>query len=224
MAREHGKRAVALVSGGLDSVVSLAVAARELEVRLVLFVDYGQRAREREREASMAAANFFGLPFREVALPWLGALAPEGMQAAVEADPTMALDTLGAVWVPNRNGVLLNVAAAYAESYDCGTVVTGFNREEAEDFPDNRAEYVERVNRGFELSTRNALRVTSFTQELDKAAIVELGLRLGVPFSVVWSCYHGRERMCGRCASCRRFKSAMEAVAGDKRPPVAFED
>jgi len=223
----QGKRAVALVSGGLDSVVSLAMATGEMDVRLVLFFDYGQRALERERNAVMGAVNYYDLPFQEVETRWLGRLAPEGMRqsppATDESEAQPALDTLDAVWVPNRNGVFLNIGAAYAESYDCDYVVTGFNREEAAEFPDNSAEYVSRVNVSLEMSTRNHVTVASFIQGLDKREILEMGHKLGAPLSVIWSCYHSGELMCGRCASCRRLKSAVEAVDEGLRPPVEFE-
>jgi 7-cyano-7-deazaguanine synthase len=214
------QRAVALVSGGLDSVVSMARALEELEVRLVLFMNYGQRAVERERGAVLGVVNYYNLPWREVDLEWLAELSPEGMKATA-VDP--ALDTLDAVWVPNRNGVFLNVAAAFAERYDCGTVVTGFNRDEAAEFPDNRAEYADRVSRALELSTRNGVSVVSFTQHLGKAEIVNLGARLRAPLSVIWSCYHARELMCGRCASCARLVEALSQVDAELRPPITFE-
>ena len=221
----RGKRAIALVSGGLDSVVSLARAHRLMEVRLVLFFDYSQRAIERERHAVLGVANFYDLPVREVDIRWLSRLSPAGMQRdRAPGLPRPALDTLDAVWIPNRNGVFLNVAAAYAESYGCDFVVTGFNQEEAEEFPDNSAEYVARVGAALELSTRNGVQVVSFTQDLAKTEILGLGAQLGAPMSVIWSCYHGGERMCGRCASCLRLKTAMAAVGSDDRPPLVFED
>jgi 7-cyano-7-deazaguanine synthase len=102
-------------------------------------------------------------------------------------------------------------------------VVTGFNRDEAEEFPDNRAEYAERVSSGLEMSTRNAVRVMSFTQDLSKNEIIELGARLRAPLSVIWSCYHAGELMCGRCASCKRLRQALKDVAADARPPITFE-
>ena len=217
----QGKRAVALVSGGLDSIVSLAQARAEMAVNVVLFFNYGQRALERERHAAMGAVNFYELPFREVDLGWLRDLSPEGMRGGDDSTP--ALDTLDAVWIPNRNGVFLNVAASFAESYRCEYIVTGFNREEAVEFPDNSDQYVTRVNSALELSTRSGVEVVSFTQDLSKPEIVELGVRLGAPLSVVWSCYHSREHMCGRCASCRRLKSALGRVSEEARPVIEFE-
>jgi 7-cyano-7-deazaguanine synthase len=217
------QRAVALVSGGLDSVVSLARAQTEMDVRLVLFADYGQRAAERERAAVLSVATFYGLPFREVDITWLRELSPEGMRSGTQRNTgEPELDSLDAVWIPNRNGVLLNVAAAFAENYRCEFVITGFNREEAVEFPDNRAEYVDRVNRGLELSTRGGVRVTSFTQDLEKNEIVALGVELRAPLSVIWSCYEGGDVMCGRCASCRRLKAAVASMPGGKMPPIQF--
>lgn len=222
----QGKCAVALVSGGLDSVVSLAQAAAVMDVRLVIFFDYGQRAVDRERNAVLGVVNYYDHPLREVRLDWLAPLVPEGMRrqepaAGPAAEPT--LDTLDDVWVPNRNGVFLNIGAAFAEAHGCDYVVTGFNREEAVEFPDNGAEYVSRVNGGLEISTRSCVRVLSFTQDLDKPRILELGVRLGAPLSVVWSCYHGRQHMCGRCASCKRLKTALLEIGDDTRPLLEFE-
>jgi 7-cyano-7-deazaguanine synthase len=197
-----------------------------MEVRLVIFFDYGQRALERERNAVFGAVNYYGFPLREVRLGWLDELVPAGMRRQrPAADPTTEprLDTPDAVWVPNRNGVFLNIGAAYAEAYGCDYVVTGFNREEAIEFPDNGEEYVSRVNGGLEISTRNRVRVVSFTQDLDKQRILELGVELRAPLSVVWSCYHDRQRMCGRCASCRRLKKALAGVDEKTRPRLDFE-
>ena len=221
-----GKRAVALVSGGLDSLVSLAKANAEMDVRLVLFFDYGQRALAAERAACQGIVDFYGCPWKIVDMRWLGTLAPEAMREATTppgVGEVPLLDTLDAVWIPNRNGAFLNIGAAYAEAYDCEFLVTGFNREEAVEFPDNSEDYVERVNAALELSTRNGVRAVSFTQHLDKKGIIELGHELRAPLSVVWSCYHSGERMCGRCASCARLKAALANVDADVRPPIEFE-
>ncbi len=215
-------RALALVSGGLDSVVALAAAREKYNVELLLFFDYGQRALEAERGAVTAVASYYGLPLREVSMRFLGELAPAGMRAG--APDEAPLDALDAVWVPNRNGVFLNVAAAFAERFDCGVVVCGFNREEAVEFPDNSGEYLRRATDAFALSTRNGVVVESATLDLDKPAIVRLGHALGAPLGVVWSCYRSGEKMCGRCASCRRLAAALEATPPDERPVIEFED
>lgn len=215
-------QSIALVSGGLDSLVSLARAHSERDVRAVMFIDYGQRARESERASSMSAANYYGLGFLEVDLRWLESLSPQGMRAS-RTEAADALSTLDEVWIPNRNGVFVNTAAAFAESYGCDTVVTGFNREEAAEFPDNSRDYVERVNASLALSTRNRVRVESFTIDLDKREIIRLGLELKAPLSIVWSCYQSGARMCGQCASCARLRGAIDSLPSGERPVIEFE-
>lgn len=202
-------------------MVSLARAVKERRVESVMFFDYGQRARASERVSSMSAASFYGLPFQDVDMRWLETLAPPGMQAGVDAPG--ALRSLDEVWIPNRNGVFVNVAAAYAERYGCDTIVTGFNREEAEEFPDNSREYVQRVNRALEMSTRNGVRVESFTIDLDKPDILRLGLELKAPLSIIWSCYRSGERMCGTCASCVRLRAALATLSASDRPKIEFD-
>ncbi len=226
MTSSKEERAVALVSGGLDSLVSLARALNELDVRLVLFLNYRQRALARERNAVLGIVNYYQVPFREVELPWLGSLAPEAMQGGtipegMGAEPE--LDRVEGVWIPNRNGVFLNVAAAYAESYRCTAVVTGFNREEAAEFPDNAIQFVECVNTCLRYSTLSRVRVVSFTQKLNKREILLRGSELRAPLSVIWSCYRGGKRMCGACASCRRLKNAVDSLPEDRRPILDFE-
>ena len=203
-------------------MVSLARAVAERDVRAVMFIDYGQRARESERVSSMSAANYYGLPFLDVDLRWLESLSPLGMRAS-RAGATDALSTLDEVWIPNRNGLFVNTAAAYAESYGCETVVTGFNREEAVEFPDNSRDYVDRVNAALALSTRNNVRVESFTIDLDKRAIIRLGIELKAPLSIVWSCYKSGARMCGQCASCARLRGAIDSLPLSERPVIEFE-
>lgn len=220
-------RSIALLSGGLDSIVSLARAVKERSVEAVMFFDYGQRAWESERVSAMSAANYYGLPFQDVDVRWLESLSPPGMQRSSATDrrdeKPDALQSLDDVWIPNRNGVFVNIAAAYAERAACDTIVTGFNREEAEEFPDNSADYVARVNHALELSTRNHVRVESFTIDLDKRAILRLGLELKAPLSIVWSCYRSGGRMCGRCASCRRLRGALESLPAADRPVIEFD-
>jgi 7-cyano-7-deazaguanine synthase len=220
------ERAVALVSGGLDSVVSLAQALNDLEVRLVLFFNYEQRALDRERNAVLGVVNYYQLPFREVDLSWLGSLAPEAMRRdgyTGEHGTESGLNDVEAVWIPNRNGVFLNAAAAYAESYRCRVVVTGFNKEEAAEFPDNSGRFVDRMNACLRLSTLSGVRIVSFTQRLNKREILLLGAKLRAPLSVIWSCYRGGELMCGTCASCGKLKSALRSLPEEKRPVLRFE-
>jgi len=215
--------AVVLASGGLDSTVALTLAQRDYEIRIVLFFDYGQRALESERASVLALANYFGLPFREVDITWLEDLAPKGMRVSVGDSESGPLNSVDDVWIPNRNGVFLNVAAGFAERYGCSAVVTGFNREEAAEFPDNSRAYVDRVNEALSYSTRGAVRVESPTIDLSKREIILKGIEARAPLSVIWSCYRSGPRMCGDCASCRRLRAALDAVPAEQRPVIEFE-
>jgi 7-cyano-7-deazaguanine synthase len=198
-----------------------------LVVRLVLFLDYGQRALVRERAAVVDIVGYYGLPLQEVDVTWLRDLAPPGMRGLAEPAPDEQeagpLESLDDVWIPNRNGVFVNVAAAFAESYGCDEIVTGFNREEAVEFPDNSPEYVAAINRCLEYSTRSGVRVASYTADLTKREIIRKGIELSAPLGAIWSCYRGGERMCGDCGSCRRLKTAIATLPDDDQPPFAFE-
>jgi len=215
-------RSVVLLSGGLDSAVSLAHALREGTVKLCLTMDYGQRAAAREISAAAALADYYSLEHRVVDLPFLrevtstalvdrSAMVPEPASEALD-DLVYAKASAAAVWVPNRNGLFINIAASFAEVLDCKLVVTGFNREEALTFPDNSVAFVDKVNEALAYSTANRVRDVSYTQRLNKAGIVRLGQRLKVPWQLLWSCYYGGRTMCGNCESCRRFFRAMEAA------------
>ena len=206
-------KGVAILSGGLDSTVSLAAATRKMDVVLALTFDYGQRAARREREASAKIARHFRIPHRVIAIPWLAALTSTALVNRRARLPLreMSERSAKAVWVPNRNGVFIEIAAAHAESLGALRLITGFNREEAATFPDNSAAYVSAVNYALSFSTANGVRVVSYTGALDKKAIVHLGRRLDAPLKWIWPCYEGGKRWCGECESCLRSLRALNA-------------
>jgi 7-cyano-7-deazaguanine synthase len=142
--------------------------------------------------------------------------------APADVDGSSQLRALDDVWIPNRNGVFLNIAASFAESYDCAVVVTGFNREEAVEFPDNSADYVDSVNESLKYSTRNGVEVVSPTLGLTKREIILDGIEARAPLSVIWSCYREGPVMCGECGSCEKLRVALLAVPDDKRPVIEF--
>lgn len=212
---------VFLLSGGLDSCVALAgVIARGAEgPRLALTFDYRQRAAAREVEAARAIAARYGVDHRAIALGWLGGITRTALvdrSAEVPRPEPEALDSEGAVetakavWVPNRNGVFIAVAAAHAEAIGAACIITGFNREEGATFPDNTPEFVERTNAALALSTLAKVRVEGPLGGLDKVEIVRRARDLGVPLELCWPCYEGGEELCGTCESCRRFERALE--------------
>jgi 7-cyano-7-deazaguanine synthase len=213
--------AIVLLSGGLDSAVNLKRAADEVGLALALTFDYGQRAAAREAAASSFMCRQLDLRHRLVALPWLREICttalvdsrqvvPEVGIESLEKEPVASGRTAEAVWVPNRNGVFVNIAAAFAESLGADLVVAGFNAEEAATFPDNSADFVASANAALQLSTRSRVQLLSYTQHLTKTDIVRLGREIGAPLAAVWSCYLGGLDHCGRCESCARLRRALQ--------------
>ena len=213
--------ALILISGGLDSTVAASLyRAAGGVLSWGLFIDYGQRAVEQEERAALAVGKALGVDVLCTAVPLLGALAGnalvDGKQALPhpglgDLDGPEALASADAVWIPNRNGVLLNLAAAVAESYSLEVVVVGFNKEEAATFPDNSSDYLDSLNACFAYSTRGSVRVESPTLEMSKIELYAAGMAVGAPLEVTWSCYDGGERPCGECESCRRRSRAEQA-------------
>ncbi len=215
--------AVVLLSGGLDSAVNLKMAADDGGVQLALTFDYGQRAAGREVAAAGAMARAVGAPHRVIALPWLAEICTTALVDTAREVPRLTPEqleeaavvrgeTARAVWVPNRNGVFINIAAAFAESGGASTVVTGFNAEEAATFPDNSAAFAAAANAALAYSTATQVRVMSYTQQLTKPEIVRLGRETGAPLGLIWSCYRGGEEHCGECESCARLERALRAA------------
>lgn len=215
-----------LISGGLDSTVaaSLYQAAGGV-LGLGLFIDYGQRAVQQEERAALAVGQALGVDVLRTEVPLLGALAGnalvDGQQdlphpGLGDLDGPEAMATANAVWIPNRNGVLLNLAAAVAEAHSLEVVVVGFNKEEAATFPDNSSDYLDTLNACFGYSTRGSVRVESPTLEMSKVELYAAGMAVGAPLSATWSCYDGGEAPCRQCESCRRRARAEEAFAASR--------
>lgn len=220
---------VILLSGGLDSAANLALSHDLDQPVLAITVRYGQRAQEREVQAAKSLSHYYQVEHRVLDLPWLGALGGNALTDSSQKVPELRqsqLDDLSiitgsakSVWVPNRNGILINVASAFAESLGAKRVVVGFNREEAATFPDNSVAFLNCATGALEYSTANHVQVFSYTSELNKIEIVQ-GLRelkKTFPFEKVWSCYYGGEKPCGKCESCGRYDRAVQEAEKDIR-------
>lgn len=214
-------KSIILLSGGLDSTVNLARAVKETEVALAITFDYGQRAAGKEIAAASQIAAYYRVPVKVIELGFLKEITNTALvnlnetipdMSFQELDSTRALETARQVWVPNRNGLFINIAASFAESLDCELIITGFNAEEATTFPDNSPAFIKAVNAALGYSTLSQVKVACYTQELDKVGIIKLGRELAVPFDLIWSCYYGDKEMCGQCESCQRLLRAKELV------------
>jgi 7-cyano-7-deazaguanine synthase len=219
--------AVVLLSGGLDSAAAAALAPEAgCEPSAALFFDYGQRAARSEERAARGIAGHYGLAFERIELPWMARFSKSALVAAGAEPPRWSPDRLDdasprAVWVENRNGIFVNAAAFYAAERGLDAVVVGFNREEAAAFPDNSAEFLDRINRALELSLAAAVRVVAPTIGMTKREIAARALAGDFPWELLWSCYRGGDVQCGSCESCLRLKRAVEGTPAHGR--VSFE-
>ncbi len=207
-------RSIILLSGGLDSTVCAAIACERTRPLFALTFDYGQRSAKMEIAASRRICRALGVKHKVVRLPFFKDLSKLAMLKRSGRVASRAFGRTRSVWVPNRNGLFINIAACYAEYHAARVIVTGFNREEAASFPDNSRSFVRSANAALRWSTLNRVRVTSYTLDLTKKEIYRLGVEHGAPLEHVYSCYVGRKKMCGRCASCRRLIRARQGVRG----------
>jgi len=211
------RSAVILVSGGLDSAVCLKKAVDEGVAELALTFDYGQKAARKEIEAARRLCELWEVPHRVVKLDWLARITKTALVNPAVDVPTVGYDAsverrhkaAAMVWVPNRNGVFINIAAAYAEALGCDTIIAGFNREEALYFPDNSIQFIAASNAALRLSTRSGVTLFSYTAHLMKKEVGRLAETIGVPFDLLWCCYLGGDEPCGRCQSCLNFEIAV---------------
>lgn len=215
-------RAITLLSGGLDSAVATALAREHVEVVAAITCDYGQRAVLREIAAAKKFCKLWKIPHHIVALPMLAEWTNTALVANTQQlptyttadllDPHKQAESARAVWVPNRNGLMINVAAACAESHACDAIIVGFNAEEAATFPDNSEKFLDAATHALTFSTANHVRVLSDTIALDKTAIVRAAVARKLPLEDCWPCYEGGDMWCRTCESCARFQRATHAV------------
>lgn len=211
---------VALLSGGLDSTVAAFMARERGPIAVALVFDYGQIAAKAEKAAAKKIAARLQAEVRVIELPFLRDVTRTALVMNEKVIPQIKMAQLDErsetqksaqqVWVPNRNGLFLNIAAAIAEGEGYAELVVGFNAEEAVTFPDNSANFVSRAEAFFEMSTLSRPKVYAPTIGLNKSEIVMEGLRLDAPFNEVYSCYRGRKKMCSRCESCLRSIRAYQ--------------
>lgn len=202
-------KSIILLSGGLDSTVSASIAREETNPLFALTFDYGQRAARMELEAAKKICRFLKIPHKPVMLPFFGEFSRLMLLRSKSAD-VKKQKRVESLWIPNRNGLFINIAACYAEYYGAEIIVTGFNREEACEFPDNSAEFMDAINRSLHYSTLSRVTVKSYVLDLTKKEIYRLGLKHNAPLEYVYSCYLGAKKMCGKCASCKRLIEASK--------------
>jgi 7-cyano-7-deazaguanine synthase len=216
--------AVCLVSGGMDSCVTAAIANNENDELAFLHVSYGQRTEQRERDAFEAVADHFHVALRLVIsfdhLARIGGSSLTDSQIPVSA-PDLTTRAIPSSYVPFRNAHLLSTAVSWAEMIDAGAIYIGAVAEDSSGYPDCRPEFYEAFQQAIDAGTKPETRIVIKTPVIGmrKSEIVRTGLDLGAPLHLTWSCYQRSDRACGSCDSCAlRLRAFREAGAIDPIP------
>lgn len=223
----NSSSAVCLVSGGMDSCVTAAIANEETNELAFLHVSYGQRTERRERESFEAIADFYRVKNRlavsieSLALIGGSSLTDEKMEIA-EAD--LESKAVPTSYVPFRNAHLLAIAASWAEVLCANRIYIGAVAEDSSGYPDCRPEFYAAFQKTIEVGTKPETRIEIKTPviNLKKSEIVRRGIELKAPLELTWSCYRNAEKACGHCDSCAlRLRGFSEAGVVD---PIIYEE
>ena len=218
------RKAIVLLSGGLDSATALFWAKdRGYQTHCLLF-DYGQR-HKKEIGCAVRLAKVSKSPFRIVQfrLPWGGSalLDRKSKLPRKRSLKDMAGGAIPPTYVPARNTIFLSFALSYADALPAEGIVIGANAVDFSGYPDCRPDYMSAIEKAAELGTRagaegKKIKILTPLIHLSKAMIIRLGRKLGVPYQLTWSCYQGGKKPCGVCDSCLiREKGFMDAGFSD---------
>jgi len=228
--------AVVLVSGGMDSCVTAAIA-NETYALAFLHVNYGQRTEARELRAFHAIADHYRSTMRlSVSLEHLKIIGGSALTDENIPVPEVPASTpsppggegrgegeIPPTYVPFRNAHLLSIATSWAEVIGATRIFIGAVEEDSSGYPDCREVFYDAFNRVIETGTKpeTLIRIVTPLIHLKKSAIVRRGVELGAPLHLTWSCYQNSDRACGRCESCAlRLKGFREAGVKD---PIPYE-
>ncbi|WP_436343078.1 7-cyano-7-deazaguanine synthase QueC [Natronorubrum sp. FCH18a] len=219
------KRAVVLLSGGMDSATA-AYEARDRGYEIyALHTSYGQRTEDRELECArrladeLDAADFLRIETGHLSA--IGASSLTDDEMAVE-DADMESDEIPTSYVPFRNANLLSMAVSYAEANDCEAVFIGAHSEDFAGYPDCRPEFFEAFEQVVDVGTKPDTEISIAAPFVDwsKTDIAERGVTLEVPYEHTWSCYRENEPACGTCDSCAFRLQAFQNVG--VRDPIDY--
>ena len=227
------KKAMVLTSGGVDSTTALGLAVDRLgaENVIALSIQYGQK-HDKEIEAAKAVAAHYGIEQLFLDLTPIFqysdcALLKGSDQAIPEESYAEQIEATGgekpvSTYVPFRNGLFLSSAASVALSKDCDVILYGAHADDSAGFayPDCSPAFADAMNRAVYEGSGHQLEIAAPFVDIDKAAVVKLGLELGVPYELTWSCYEGGDRPCGKCGTCLD-RAAAFAANGVADPAMA---
>ena len=211
------RKAISVLSGGLDCTVATSVFAEDYEIHAITF-NYGQKAFERELQAAREICSKMNWTHEVINLPWLANISNSSLNTSEEIPEPSEEDLdyfeksskrASSVWVPARNMVFTSIAVSYAESIGAEKIIVGWDAEEAATFPDNSKEFLETFNELIDVGSPEKIIIEAPAIDLNKEEIVELGIKVGAPIELSYSCYKGDNKHCGVCESCMRRKRAF---------------
>ena len=227
------RKAVVLLSGGMDSCVSTAIARENHGPANVAFLHagYGQRTEQRERRAFGEIADFYKVAARDRLVVHLDHFRAIGGSALTDENIAVPENELNSsrgdgssipvTYVPFRNAHFLSVAVSWAEAIGAGAIYIGAVAEDSSGYPDCRPEYYEAFQEVIRVGTRPETKIEIVTPviTLKKWEIIRRGIALGAPLHLTWSCYQGQDLACGVCDSCQlRLRAFAEAGVPDPIP------
>lgn len=222
------KRAVVILSGGLDSTTCMGLAADAGYAIYALTFDYGQR-HARELQSAKAVAEHYNARMHHVVnLDFLSTIGGSALTDSSLAVPNegVAEDEIPITYVPGRNLLFLSMAASFAEVIDASAIYIGVNALDYSGYPDCRPEFIDAVQHTLAVGTKAGVTGTPIQIETPllhwtKAEIVQHGMALSVPYELTTSCYVGENAACGTCDSCRlRLRGFSEAGFVD---PISYQ-
>ncbi len=201
------RSAIVLVSGGMDSCVTAAIAKQETAELAFLHISYGQRTERRERKAFNDIADFYNIEKRlDISIEYLARIGGSSLTdktiEVTEAD--LESKEIPTSYVPFRNANMLSIATSWAEVLGAGAIYIGAVAEDSSGYPDCRPEFYAAFEKTIETGTKPDTKISIKTPiiELSKAAIVKKSLELNAPLHLSWSCYRSETLACGTCDSC----------------------
>ena len=221
---DRSEIAICLVSGGMDSCVTAAIANTENDELAFLHVSYGQRTEKREREAFEALADHYDVKLRLViSLEHLARIGGSSLtDSSIAVTPAdLSSRSIPSSYVPFRNAHLLSAAVSWSEVIGADAIYIGAVAEDSSGYPDCRPEFYAAFQNAIDLGTRPETNITIRTPVigLRKSEIVRKGLELGAPLQLTWSCYQAIDLACGSCDSCAlRLRAFREAGERDPIP------
>lgn len=216
------KKSVVLLSGGLDSTTLTYYLEKEgRKVYPVIF--YYKQKHDREVQAALATCSKLNLPCEVINLDVLSRLAPSALTRDSIAIPEghYEAESMKATVVPNRNMVFLSLATSYAIGIGAEEVAYAAHSGDHTIYPDCRPEFIDRMSEAISLCDDSKISLVTPFKSFSKKEILELGLGLGVDYSLTWSCYKGRRKACGKCGTCIERLEAFKALG--EEDPLEYE-